>query len=767
MIKLRKNIIYKIIRFFLVLYAVGMLDTLGLYRSSWPAFVGMVLFTGIFLKYTNDIDKNTYESYQNKYTIIFTIIFVIILLLGICWRICWRFGTTILMIELLISIPGMFILIYRSCLLAGIGWTFKSKLKTNTMVKNRWAFIWPFIFIWIACFLIFLNMYPGTLSCDTPEQLKEALGLSEFSNLNPLINTLIVTVCVRIGMAIGTVNTGIAIYTFVQFTMYAGITAYTVYILHSKGFHAVLLILITCYFVWPINLVYATGMWKDTFFAVVFLLTLSYCYAHIQDEHLKISSSITIGLLSFVSSLARNSGWSSLGVGAIFLTVYGIRGTYKKERDTILRIGIAQLAGVLIACFFIVIIYPLAGVTNTFSTIEKSIPLQQISRTVVDDELSPEEIDAINYFGQSDHMVDEIPDNYMPSLVDGVRGLFDGNTIKENSGKFNLLWLKLGVHHPAAYFHALIDHTAGYWWPDAGSWLADNRIFDNDYGVERSSKLFPGKDLAMALYRILTRILKLDLLSNSGFTFWMILFCIYICQIRHNKIGTLLTVPILMIYIGLIPVSYGSLFRYTYAAVLSMPMLIGYMFMEPSGISKEESGENKRTNWTEYYQRKKSFFSTYTQQFTLEKVLSCIDQSIGSEPVDSSIMELGGGNSCLAEEICNQRNISKYDFAFSIGLIEHFQPEERKQVIRNHFQYCRPGGFVMISFLTPTRKYLFWRRVMELLGMRMFWDEQPLAYDDVKGELLRNGEVLKVELNKKLFLTQMIIFAHKQEEGAI
>lgn len=491
---------------------------------------------------------------------------------------------------MLISIPGMIILIYRICLLISKVGAFGQKIKINARAKNKWGFILPFVFIWIVCFLVFLNMYPGTLSCDTPGQLSQAVELRGFNNLNPLINTLAVTVCVQIGMSIGTVNTGIAIYTFIQFTMYAFVTAYTIYALYKKGFHVVLLLLVTGYFVWPINLVYATGMWKDTFFAILFLMTLSYCYVHIEDGNLKKSSFLAICLLSFVSSLARNSGWSSLGVGAIFLIVYGNKEKCKIG-NTVFKVGLAQFAGVLVGCFFIAVIYPLTGVSNTFSTIAKSIPLQQISRTVIDDELSEDEIAGINYFGISENVVDEIPDYYSPGLVDGVRGLFDGNTVKVDSKKFNMLWLKLGLHHPKPYMRAFIDHTAGYWWPDAGSWLIDNRIFDNNYGVKKTSGFFPNKDLAMGLYRILTYIPKLSLLSNSGFTFWMILFCIYVCCMRCNKIGVLLNIPIIMIYIGLIPTSYGALFRYTYAAVLSMPMLLGYMFMEPLLCRKKSQTE--------------------------------------------------------------------------------------------------------------------------------------------------------------------------------
>lgn len=798
----RSNIIYRTGRFLLVMYAMGLFVTLGLQRASWPAFVGIVFFTWIFLNYTDNIvDKRVYDSYQKKYTTIFTFIFGILLLGGVNY-LCRRSEMTVSVVEVLISIPGMILLVYRSCLLISKLGELGQKVRIDARAKSKWGFILPFVFVWGACFLVFLNMYPGTLSCDTPGQLSQAVELSGFNNLNPLINTLAITLCVQIGMSIGTVNTGIAIYTFIQFTMYAVVSAYTVYVFYKKGFHTVLLILITGYFAWPINLVYATGMWKDTFFAILFLLTLSYCYVHIEDEDLKISSFIILGFLSFVSSLARNSGWSSLGVGAVFLIVYGSREKCERRKNTALKVGLAQFIGVLTACFFIAVIYPLAGASNAFDTITKSVPLQQISRAVIDNELSADEIADIKYFGKSDQVVDEISDYYAPGLVDGVRGLFNGNTIKENSGKFNLLWLELGLHYPVSYVHAFIDHTAGYWWPDAGSWLVDNRIFDNNYGVERTSKFIPGKDLAMGLYRILTYIPKLNLLSNSGFTFWMILLCIYICHMHRNKVGALLNVPIIMIYIGLLPISYGALFRYTYAAVLSMPMLLGYMFIQPSFIAEEK--KDRKTDWTEYYQHKKSFFSIYTQRFTLKKILDCINQSIGNNCNSSSIMELGGGNSCFAKKICDQQKISNYDivdnnelaveffnrqelnsecsigvlqdlteelddvrtvydFVFSIGLIEHFQLRDRKRVIENHFKYCKPGGFVMISFPTPTRKYLFWRRVMELLGAWIFWDETPLVYDEIKDELTQNGRVIKVELNKKLYLTQMIVLIHKQD----
>ncbi len=214
---------------------------------------------------------------------------------------------------------------------------------------------------------------------------------------------------------------------------------------------------------------------------------------------------------------------------------------------------------------------------------------------------------------------------------------------------------------------------------------------------------------------------------------------------------------------------------------------------------------SNKTDWTTYYERKRSFFSTFTQRSTLEMINKFYDMTGYASNTKSnsiySVIELGGGNSCFAGNFCERNalqvydiidnnNLSvqlfekmklrvvshkgllinlteytnpktQYDFVYSIGLIEHFDPAERSMVIKNHFQYCKNKGYVLISFPTPTRKYRFWRKVMEILGLWQFWDETPLYYKDVKQDIEKYGNILKVELNKKLFLTQMLIFAKK------
>lgn len=207
----------------------------------------------------------------------------------------------------------------------------------------------------------------------------------------------------------------------------------------------------------------------------------------------------------------------------------------------------------------------------------------------------------------------------------------------------------------------------------------------------------------------------------------------------------------------------------------------------------------KKTDWTNYYSKEKSWFSKYTQQFTLEKILAYYEL-IGNKK-QTKILELGGGNSCFAEGIVKNRDVAayniidnnslavdlfnkktfdvphfgyemdltsdieasgEYDFVFSIGLIEHFPPDDQAMVVKNHFKFVKPGGLVFISYPTPTLKYKICRGIMETLGKWQFVDEVPLKFDTIKELCLAEGEVISVELNNKLFLTQEIVVVRKK-----
>lgn len=209
----------------------------------------------------------------------------------------------------------------------------------------------------------------------------------------------------------------------------------------------------------------------------------------------------------------------------------------------------------------------------------------------------------------------------------------------------------------------------------------------------------------------------------------------------------------------------------------------------------------KATDWTKYYQKKKSIFSTITQQFTLKYISQAIDDYC-QEKVE--LLECGGGASCFAVGLCKRNKqlyrydivdsnelavsifdkmsipiehygscidltdvdnstIGKYDFVYSIGLIEHFDENNRERVIHAHLNNLKEGGILFISFPTPTIKYRIIRKLMEWMKVWQFYDERPLTSDMVSKYLDKECELLECKINKKLPLSQMIMIYRKKK----
>lgn len=102
-----------------------------------------------------------------------------------------------------------------------------------------------------------------------------------------------------------------------------------------------------------------------------------------------------------------------------------------------------------------------------------------------------------------------------------------------------------------------------------------------------------------------------------------------------------------------------------------------FIFVKRKGEETEKSLFSdviiEKTDWTKYYEDKKSWFSSFTQQYTLRGILAAINKYVYTES-GIHICELGGGNSCFAERICEQVDVRTYDIIdsneLSINLFE-------------------------------------------------------------------------------------------------
>lgn len=212
--------------------------------------------------------------------------------------------------------------------------------------------------------------------------------------------------------------------------------------------------------------------------------------------------------------------------------------------------------------------------------------------------------------------------------------------------------------------------------------------------------------------------------------------------------------------------------------------------------------DKKKTNWKEYY-RKRTVISQCSAWLCAKNLYSVFHKNQLGETIEvKRIVELGGGNSALykyirkffpqayiilidkeefnesafCRESCNDARLqckvediltqkadydASADLVFSIGLIEHFSVKDTALMIRRHFEQCRPGGLVLLSFPTPTFMYRSVRGLMEKLNLWIFHDERPLQVYEVECEMNRYGTKIGEKLDSRMGLTQKILLYKK------
>jgi putative flippase GtrA len=212
------------------------------------------------------------------------------------------------------------------------------------------------------------------------------------------------------------------------------------------------------------------------------------------------------------------------------------------------------------------------------------------------------------------------------------------------------------------------------------------------------------------------------------------------------------------------------------------------------------SGPANRTDWDAYY-RAPALLSSITRRITRRVVVSEVLKATGDSAL-GRIVELGGGDSTclnalgrrfpeaaliavdsnalglqlLRRQLPDSPRLTAIeadvlgpvgasldgDLVYSVGLIEHFDPEQTARVIDAHFTHARSGAVVLLTFPTPTWLYRAIRRVAERAGLWAFPDERPLQAGEVVAAVRRHGEVLRQFVNWPILLTQGIVVARKR-----
>lgn len=205
-----------------------------------------------------------------------------------------------------------------------------------------------------------------------------------------------------------------------------------------------------------------------------------------------------------------------------------------------------------------------------------------------------------------------------------------------------------------------------------------------------------------------------------------------------------------------------------------------------------------KTDWDTYY-KKPASATSFTRNISEQKIIGILKTLFVHKKI--TICELGGGGSFLADSICAALPVRKYhiidmndyglnllnqktslkdiltwergdvtnlktknkdfDLVYSVGLIEHFDHINTFKAIESHFNLCKSGGYVFITFPTPTLLYRFIRSVAEILAIWRFPDERPLLFSEIAPQMSKEGRIIHQSVNYWIGLTQGYLLTKK------
>ena len=203
-----------------------------------------------------------------------------------------------------------------------------------------------------------------------------------------------------------------------------------------------------------------------------------------------------------------------------------------------------------------------------------------------------------------------------------------------------------------------------------------------------------------------------------------------------------------------------------------------------------------KTDW-DHYHRRPNPAALITRRITASRLLGAIMRHAAPrDPGRMVVLELGGGGSSFYElilsrlkparyhlvdsnltsltmlgsapqadprvvcHVCDARRCQlpvKADVVFSVGLIEHFEPQDTQRVIDAHFAHLAPGGVALITFPTPTWLYRLARGLAESLRLWNFPDERPLTLPEVLAALKGQGQVVEQGIIWPIVYTQGLV----------
>ena len=469
----------------------------------------------------------------------------------------------------------------------------ESSNKIYNFIFVKHSFIIPLIII-LVCWLPYLIIYyPGNLFEDPGNQLKQFFGVDlpewaagnsvnlidenvKITNHHPVLHTVILGLCAKLGMILGNTNVGIFIYTLLQFCLMACTFSYVINYMKMLNIpNWIRTVSLMIFALLPVILIMAIRISKDEIFLCLVILYVIKIYDFIKNTNkkkLKLKNWIWIIILSLLICLFRNNGIFIIILSLPFIAIIDKLNRKLFISSTIIVIIIYE---VIMSILLPILKIPQTGIRESLS-----VPFQQTARYVKEhgDEVTEEEKEVIDNILD----YDTLADRYDPLLSDPVKRDYNKDATGEELIEYLKVWFAQFLKHPTTYIQATMNNVYGYFYPESNikhyfSYAVDsyegvNQIenFNYNYLQEFRSERYA----CQVISRIIQKLPGISWIMNIALNVWIIMtIFVYLCYKKKYRYIIYL-MPFISVILMCILSPVNAAYRYAITFIFAMPITV-------------------------------------------------------------------------------------------------------------------------------------------------------------------------------------------------
>ena len=309
-------------------------NTVGVYldRFSMICFMGISILSGyFFFSYTEEFK----QKYLQKKSWIFILIIAMIMAFMIAGQPLFLNSVRIyitlkkLLFYFLLVFWCLFTELFSLYLLEEVSLKISLKYKKhkNKMKDDKKVFICSFFIFMIVWTVVFIGMFPGTITSDSIDQYLQALGIWKFNNAHPVLMTFLLRITLII-------SKNPAFFIYLQIIFFSVLLSFILTFLYKNGLSKKAIYIFSVLFaILPSSYLLIVTLWKDVIFTIS-LLWMTYLVLKMllneKEFFVNKKNSIFFIIATMLVSFFRHNGIGPF-VFMIFYFIYKIIRTKNKS----------------------------------------------------------------------------------------------------------------------------------------------------------------------------------------------------------------------------------------------------------------------------------------------------------------------------------------------------------------------------------------------------------------------------------------------------